>query len=854
VLRRAILIAWWILATVAAASAAPEPVGEIHLMEGRVGVFRPGLPTWYAGFAQMPLYVGDQIATDGSSRAIIELRLGGTLGLDHATAIHIVGTRPEVEGPGALRDVKVMRGAVWSKFSKQHEPFHFRTGQGIVTITGTELVIEEATDSGGSVEVLEGQVTYAPASTPQAPADGAPAAAPTPVVAAAGTQVKMSQVPTVNTYPARDLRREAEKRHPGLRDGVIQQVLGAVGRYIPYSGLINRYVADPKQAAIDLARQQTGNNDVLNQAANAVQVLFNAHPDEGFPTGLSPDRATVNPNELAFSWQDAGHHDRYLVVVSLDEQFRSYDWTATTSGSMLRFPADAMPLAPGQTYYWRVVGLSRSNKPQGKASQSFFTVPADYRPPASTADLSSAVGPPDRPIALDPHVAPSPVVPLPPPSGKHANGPRVPHPKPLPASSRPVNTKPKPVAAKPKPAATAKPVAVSKPDGARHPGRYGVGRAPGWQLDPLQIPSGATEATFTGWAWDAKGVASVTIDGHAATLVPVSSFDVAAKRKRPHCVNFSLSIPLQSGRTTVTVSATNLEGLAFSKEVPLGGGGAAVVPASPPASLGHASAPLPGRGHRFALLIGVSDYRSKDINPLRFPSRDVRMLREILTDPARGGYAAEDVRVLESGGEEPTRANIGKAMNWLAGRASHPDDLVFIYFSGHGYNDPRSGSYLIAADTNLQAINTTAINVSEFNKSLALIGAGKKVIVFDSCHSGGVDRTARGASALTQKDVAALLGDSARGEIRMMSCGPNESSYESQDLNDGVFSYYLARGLKGDADLDRDGVVTPDELKNYLQLKVGEWAARHGHQQTPRMSGEWTGRFILSGGAASGGK
>jgi uncharacterized caspase-like protein len=56
--------------------------------------------------------------------------------------------------------------------------------------------------------------------------------------------------------------------------------------------------------------------------------------------------------------------------------------------------------------------------------------------------------------------------------------------------------------------------------------------------------------------------------------------------------------------------------------------------------------------------------------------------------------------------------------------------------------------------------------------------------------------------------------------IKFLSCGPNELSYESSELKHGYFTYYLIKGLAGEADSNRDSKIQYNEIDNYLYDKV----------------------------------
>ncbi len=67
-------------------------------------------------------------------------------------------------------------------------------------------------------------------------------------------------------------------------------------------------------------------------------------------------------------------------------------------------------------------------------------------------------------------------------------------------------------------------------------------------------------------------------------------------------------------------------------------------------------------------------------------------------------------------------------------------------------------------------------------------------------------------------------------------------SEEREDLGHGVFTYYLLEGLRGKADLDRDGIITVDEAYNYVSKKVPEAT---GQDQNPVKKGEVEDQLIL---------
>jgi uncharacterized caspase-like protein len=65
------------------------------------------------------------------------------------------------------------------------------------------------------------------------------------------------------------------------------------------------------------------------------------------------------------------------------------------------------------------------------------------------------------------------------------------------------------------------------------------------------------------------------------------------------------------------------------------------------------------------------------------------------------------------------------------------------------------------------------------------------------------------------------------------------------ELGHGLFTHYLVQGLRGAADLDRDGIVSLQELYQYLEQQVSQKSRSIGGNQHPVMKGELEGLMPL---------
>lgn len=232
----------------------------------------------------------------------------------------------------------------------------------------------------------------------------------------------------------------------------------------------------------------------------------------------------------------------------------------------------------------------------------------------------------------------------------------------------------------------------------------------------------------------------------------------------------------------------------------------------------------------WALIIGVSSYRH--MPALRFPDDDAYRLFAFLKSPQGGAIPDERMQILID--EDATRQNILHAMEGLFLRAG-PEDLVILYFSGHGL----PGAFL---PIDYDGIGNTLTH-QEIKRMLDMSPAGYKLCLADACHSGGLLAARGGQLPDVLSRYYENLAQTRPGTALIMSSKAEETSLESSGLRQGVFSHFLLRGLKGEADNDRDGVVRIQELFTYIDQQVNAYTR---HQQSPVIQGDYDQRMPIS--------
>ena len=264
--------------------------------------------------------------------------------------------------------------------------------------------------------------------------------------------------------------------------------------------------------------------------------------------------------------------------------------------------------------------------------------------------------------------------------------------------------------------------------------------------------------------------------------------------------------------------------------------------------------PCFGLGERYALVVGITGYpHFPECDTLRFADDDARLFASFITSDDGGRFRSDNVRFLVN--HAATRDGIKDEIRWL-GRRVERDDIVYIFFSGHGVVDDLGWAYFMPYDGDPRKADYRGFRADHFVEELRLKISSRYLVLFvDACHSGSVlsEGLAKEGSANITRSVKQAWENAYKGQdaisMAFLSAGCNQRSYEDPALGHGLFTYYLVKGMKGSADetatADGDGVVTAGELYRYLLDRV-EYHARHqlgGREQSPTKSPEFTPSF-----------
>jgi len=233
----------------------------------------------------------------------------------------------------------------------------------------------------------------------------------------------------------------------------------------------------------------------------------------------------------------------------------------------------------------------------------------------------------------------------------------------------------------------------------------------------------------------------------------------------------------------------------------------------------------------WAVVIGINDY-SDDINQqgtgdLTFCIKDAVVVYSFLRSPQGGSLAEGQIKLLKNA----NKSEILMTCQELYTQAD-ANDLIIFYFSGHGAE-------------NLFVAQDEVLMHSELKDIIYRSKANKKLCIADACHSGSWNKKAdlQQRARLNPSETLELyyqtLSQSSEGIALFMASQANEFSIESPQFAQGVFTYYLIEGIKGNADSDMNRIITINELYIYVRSKVGAWSAANGESQHPELKGKF---------------
>ena len=238
---------------------------------------------------------------------------------------------------------------------------------------------------------------------------------------------------------------------------------------------------------------------------------------------------------------------------------------------------------------------------------------------------------------------------------------------------------------------------------------------------------------------------------------------------------------------------------------------------------------------KVALIIGVEQY---DQSPnASFANLDAKYF----FDYARKafGIKKQNIKILVDKDASLSKT-YSAIFKWLPGKIKSNETDLIIFFSGHGLaSSDGKAKYILPSDADPDLLSKTALSRSELFNQIIELNPKSVTMFFDTCYSGvSRDEETLLASAKPLRIVADVNNEIPDNFTIFTASKAEQISSGLKEAKQGIFSYYLMKGLEGKADANKDKDITNGELLAYMDQNVSDKALILGRQQNPMLLGD----------------
>lgn len=243
----------------------------------------------------------------------------------------------------------------------------------------------------------------------------------------------------------------------------------------------------------------------------------------------------------------------------------------------------------------------------------------------------------------------------------------------------------------------------------------------------------------------------------------------------------------------------------------------------------------------YIVTVGISDYHDQKFN-LEYPSKDVYDITEYF----KSKYPDSTLHIMSLTDKEASSKKLEEITEFI-GQAKQQDELI-VFIAGHGVLDQNFDYYFAPYDFDFDKPNKKGWKYEQLEELFDYCAARQRLLLIDACHSGAIDKDAvfisdettpidgvkfrGGESSVAVTQESALLTfqtmnesfadlRSLSGTFVLSSAGGTEYAFESDQWNNGVFTYAMIEGLrKRTADEDKNQQIDVFELTKYVEDRV----------------------------------
>ena len=229
-----------------------------------------------------------------------------------------------------------------------------------------------------------------------------------------------------------------------------------------------------------------------------------------------------------------------------------------------------------------------------------------------------------------------------------------------------------------------------------------------------------------------------------------------------------------------------------------------------------------------ALIIGIEKYQNTFTAP--FAENDALAFNDFAHTSL--GVPVKNIKLLTN--DDAGRTNTIKTLaQWLPKVVSENKTDIYIFYSGHGLaSEDGSDLYLLPADGDPELLEDSTILRNQLFERIAKLNPKSVTVFLDTCYSGGT----RSDEILVASRPIFIEAEEQDVPVNFTIFSASAGKETAKVLNEaehGLFSYYMMKGLEGEADGNNDNKITNGELHAFINKNVSRQA-----NQTPQLNGD----------------
>ncbi len=226
----------------------------------------------------------------------------------------------------------------------------------------------------------------------------------------------------------------------------------------------------------------------------------------------------------------------------------------------------------------------------------------------------------------------------------------------------------------------------------------------------------------------------------------------------------------------------------------------------------------------FILAIGIDRYGDAGIN-LKYAAKDAADVLEKLKTRAATLYRPGNIQGVLLTDREAGKTNILKKIDELAAKIK-PQDSFILFAAAHGIL-LQNQYYLLTSDYSGSLDNANMISSNEIVEASKRIKSLVQLMIFDTCHAGGVDHIVSGLYDARMSALAKRMG------LHIFASAGDKQTAMDGYRGNGLFTYALLDGLDNRGVGDGEGKITIAALGEYAKRMTINISREIGHTQTP---------------------